>query len=707
MTSELSPHFPPLLSRLLAPPVTPATGEAPPITTETVETMTSTPPRVMGAEVLASVLKNSKLQLNSDESIALLTHCIALGKQQVCKAQGKDLVVFIGNTGAGKSTLVNYLCGCTMQRVPPKTVEAQGLNKVVVVTSVAQGGALDEVMKIGHNAFSMTFIPQIESQGGVTFCDCPGFLDNRGTSINIANAVNIKSAFNLAASVKIVILINYHSLNADRGRGVKDMLKICCNLFGSRENLIKYKDSILLGITHVPFAEVDEEGQREVLPLDSLKRALIEAANDDFDRGALRCLAEQLFIYDPVDSPNLRFQGALKKTDLLQALTHLAPLQSPTSIFKTVLTPEDLQGLEGIAREINTTIETLLSKKEVHSEDFKKVADYQNSLKELEVIAHPAVTRLAANVKNVISEYFSKLTHQFELTCRESEEALSAQSNVLLKAIKEGVQFFDTEVQAKVNVQLLEEQYVKLLQKQSAHKELLKLADKERDFRDSCARTDFSKAETLLQEIQRGLEEFASQHAQTDEKPTVRFEELQKLYTEAKTKHDKIYSEREDYNKKMLEAQQKLSEEMRLVAIKQQDQQKAQESVAALNQMREKFLNKCTKGKISEAKKVLIELKTAVDEYNKTHSQSGISPLIDLNVLKEHYKSSKQQKARTEKLQKDQKKSEETLKQIQDQQRQMEAERLKAEKKAKKEKKKAKKRSVLNAVVPGAGLIRF
>ena len=68
-------------------------------------------------------------------------------------------------------------------------------------------------------------------------CDCPGFLDNRGAEINIGNAVNIKSALSQASSARIVLLINYYSLKAERGRGVNEMLDICMHLFGDAENM--------------------------------------------------------------------------------------------------------------------------------------------------------------------------------------------------------------------------------------------------------------------------------------------------------------------------------------------------------------------------------------------------------------------------------------------------------------------------------------
>ena len=53
----------------------------------------------------------------------------------------------------------------------------------------------EEIVKIGHSKTSQTFLPSVvdpregSEAKGLIFCDCPGFEDNRGAEINIANAV--------------------------------------------------------------------------------------------------------------------------------------------------------------------------------------------------------------------------------------------------------------------------------------------------------------------------------------------------------------------------------------------------------------------------------------------------------------------------------------------------------------------------------------
>ena len=176
----------------------------------------------------------------------------------------------------------------------PQSLGVEGLENVVVVKSVREGGQLDEIMPIGHTKKSMTFMPQIvTNRSGVTICDCPGFLDNRGIEINVANAVNIKNAFIRARGVKVVMLINYHSLRAERGRGLTEMIQICCDLFGTKENLIRYQNSILLGVTQIPRAHVEEEGDEPPPSVENLKRWIADTdLPDGFAKQTLKSFSQ-------------------------------------------------------------------------------------------------------------------------------------------------------------------------------------------------------------------------------------------------------------------------------------------------------------------------------------------------------------------------------------------------------------------------------
>jgi hypothetical protein len=99
----------------------------------------------------------------------------------------KKGIAVMGGTGAGKSTAINYLNGCTMEKI-----NRNGKN-IIAVKPKSRGGRADPITSIGHGKKSMTFIPTSSlSSDGFFYIDCPGFFDTRGPAINIGNAVNTR-----------------------------------------------------------------------------------------------------------------------------------------------------------------------------------------------------------------------------------------------------------------------------------------------------------------------------------------------------------------------------------------------------------------------------------------------------------------------------------------------------------------------------------
>jgi energy-coupling factor transporter ATP-binding protein EcfA2 len=302
--------------------------------------------------LLSKKLANPTHTLSDQESIALLTHCVAEGAQNAEKIKGKAALVVVGNTGAGKSTFVNYLLGCEMIEKTPEEMEVRGikvLDDVVVVKSKSEGGCCDEVMPIGHSKTSKTFMPQVAvdpSNPGLAYCDCSGFLDNRGAEINIANAVNIRRALQAAKCVKVLVLINYHSLQADRARGLTDMLHICTKLFGNTSNLSRFQDSLLLGVTKAP-------ANRD---LNFLRKWLVEDTPE-----VMQVLSQRLFLYDPLNRGGENFWLQAECASQIALLKGIPQSQS-SHIFQTVLTADDEQKLVEIVEKQSKTLSRELSR---------------------------------------------------------------------------------------------------------------------------------------------------------------------------------------------------------------------------------------------------------------------------------------------------------------------------------------------------------
>jgi len=67
-------------------------------------------------KLLDKKMKDKNSVFTSSESILLLSNLVEVGLTNAKTTFKKDLLIVIGNTGAGKSTCVNFLLGCEMER---------------------------------------------------------------------------------------------------------------------------------------------------------------------------------------------------------------------------------------------------------------------------------------------------------------------------------------------------------------------------------------------------------------------------------------------------------------------------------------------------------------------------------------------------------------------------------------------------------------
>jgi len=103
--------------------------------------------------------------------------------EKVRGAEGKTGVLFMGLTGHGKSTLINFLSG-----VDYEIKRGRGGIKTVVPKS---GSA--EIARVGNTTISETLFPQViaPKKGEHVFVDLPGFEDTRGNAEEVCAAASI------------------------------------------------------------------------------------------------------------------------------------------------------------------------------------------------------------------------------------------------------------------------------------------------------------------------------------------------------------------------------------------------------------------------------------------------------------------------------------------------------------------------------------
>lgn len=156
----------------------------------------------------------SGLECNLRNLITILVYAYQkLAKQK----KFERLVLTIGDTGSGKSTLNNSLVfGSESLEVktisetievqkPDGTSKAKKKQRKVIATKFEK-----DVFKIGHSkSQSMTFLPDFEEEQDTKylFGDLAGFFDTGGSLIDLVNCFITKKIFQKANAVKLILVL--------------------------------------------------------------------------------------------------------------------------------------------------------------------------------------------------------------------------------------------------------------------------------------------------------------------------------------------------------------------------------------------------------------------------------------------------------------------------------------------------------------------
>jgi microcystin-dependent protein/energy-coupling factor transporter ATP-binding protein EcfA2 len=139
------------------------------------------------------------------------------------RARGRDIVAFLGVTGSGKSTLINFLSGKRL------VVE----NGNYVLANPDEEGS----MRIGVRGGSETFHANSVDIGGTLFFDLPGFADTNGTERNLVISAFIRQILLEANSVKLVFVADQNEIPVGRGIVIKQLFNSITQLLVSDQDV--------------------------------------------------------------------------------------------------------------------------------------------------------------------------------------------------------------------------------------------------------------------------------------------------------------------------------------------------------------------------------------------------------------------------------------------------------------------------------------
>ncbi|KAL4466765.1 hypothetical protein ABPG74_010362 [Tetrahymena malaccensis] len=259
------------------------------------------------------------------------------------KVNGGEVILIVGPTGCGKSTTANYLLGSEMyQRKIIKQQDLDGENFVYEEEVIDSKGPF----QIGHSTQSQTPTLQIVNlQNDLFVCDTPGFFDNRGVEIEIANTFSLKKFILNCQSVRIVVLISYHEIKAQRGLLFQNVFEIVSNILKKHEKQSFEKIAFLF--TLVPKDK----------SVNSLKKEVIEfyrnlKSGDTIMKEFLKVVLNQLesnqqIIITPTDR---------KHENILQIILDQTPFTNPQEEICFKITEKSNQMLEQFVKEIKNSI---------------------------------------------------------------------------------------------------------------------------------------------------------------------------------------------------------------------------------------------------------------------------------------------------------------------------------------------------------------
>lgn len=222
----------------------------------------------------------------------------------------RDVIMMVGNTGTGKSTLTQFVAG--------NLADLISVGKTSFVIRSRHEGVIGNSTTESQTIFPGLMIDETKT----AFYDCPGYDDTRNMSVEVASTYFVKKVVDHAKSLKIVLVVNIDSVHPAGSR--RDFPSLVEHFRKFLHNVALYSDSISLVATKVnnEYVKVNKalvlQSDEEVIEtivefLETYRNRLQGEEKSDFNIYALELL--RILLQKNQDGQTYKRIGIFRKPD--------------------------------------------------------------------------------------------------------------------------------------------------------------------------------------------------------------------------------------------------------------------------------------------------------------------------------------------------------------------------------------------------------
>ena len=189
------------------------------------------------------------------------------GESDIKNLQDKNVVLIIGKTGVGKSTLVQLLNGATVERDGH-------------AYKVMEDASFLPDFVVGHHQASTTkCVRSYHGASDLVYCDMPGYKDTNSYTIDIATAVWINKIAKVCRSLRFVLMIHGATLEEERGTLFRDLMHMFSKLVNHQP--MSVAKSVLILFTHMSdHLDFEKEESKALKYIDEKIKAIRTATSN-------------------------------------------------------------------------------------------------------------------------------------------------------------------------------------------------------------------------------------------------------------------------------------------------------------------------------------------------------------------------------------------------------------------------------------------